>query len=207
MFWHIHFRAVHILFRAVHIHQSKPQRLFRISLTFAVPLSLFFNGREHAVVEFLLRGSFFPKHILSRLFIILLSLLGLSVSFIVAIAQFQLQHLVYALFCHLFCRIWGFVRGLAKSLVLGFLLLFWFLLLFVMRFLDWSLGVASVEDFGLLFGLVVLELSQFFINFVLQLFEAFCAISTCKRVLTALVEFVSLLVLVPRMDNRRFIFV
>ena len=69
------------------------------------------------------------------------------------------------------------------------------------------MGVASVEDFGLLFGLVVLELSQFLIDFVLQLFEAFCAVSAGKWVLSVLVEFVSLLVLEPRMDNRIFIFV
>lgn len=67
--------------------------------------------------------------------------------------------------------------------------------------------VASVEGFGLLFGLVVLELPQFFVDFVLQLFEAFCTVSAGKWVLCALVKFVSLLVLEPRMDNRSFIFV
>jgi hypothetical protein len=70
------------------------------------------------------------------------------------------------------------------------------------------LGVTSVESFGLLFGLVMLELSQLFIDFALQLFEAFCAApANTKGVLAGLIEFIILLILEPRVNNRRFIFV
>jgi hypothetical protein len=111
-----HFLPVfYILFWAVHIHHTKPQRLFRIPLTFAVPLCLFFDRREHAVIKFLLGASFFSfffKHILSW-FLVLLSLLGFPVGFVVAVAEFEFEDLVNALFGHLFGGGWGFIWGLA----------------------------------------------------------------------------------------------
>ena len=175
----------------IHIHHTKPQRLLWISLALTVPFSLLLDRREHPIVELLLWGAFLLKNIFCRI-LVLLCLLRLSVSFVVTVPQLEFKNLVDVLFGHggLFWLGLFYVR-------LGFLFLF------LDVFLYWSLRVASVEDLCLLFGLIMLELPELFINFAFQLFETLrAAPPQSKRILTALIHLINLFILEPRIYNR-----